>query len=160
MAKEIERKFIIDRMPVDISDYTLTSTAIVQSYLSINDNEEVRVRRSTFRNDVQCFLTVKRGKGLERDEYEVSISHQSFLDLQPMHTKPLIKTRWYVIISDIHMEIDVYTSKENSGLCIVEVEFDTVQDAQNFCPPFWFGEEVTNNKNYKNQSLWMKENGL
>lgn len=159
MAKEIERKFIIDRMPVDISDYTLSSTSIIQSYLSINDNEEVRIRHS-FKDDVQCFLTVKRGKGLERDEYEVNISHQTFLDLQPVHIKPLTKTRWYVVMSDIHMEIDVYTSKENLGLCIAEVEFDTAQEAEDFVPPEWFGQEVTEDKAYKNQSLWKKENGL
>ena len=39
------------------------------------------------------------------------------------------------------------------GLRTVEVEFTTEEEARAFIRPSWFGEDVTNDKSYKNKML-------
>ena len=41
---------------------------------------------------------------------------------------------------------------------IVEVEFKSLEDANKFIIPAWFGEEVTNNDKYKNKNLIFRGN--
>ncbi len=36
---------------------------------------------------------------------------------------------------------------------LVEVEFGSIDESRRFRPPAWFGEEVTDNKRYKNNAL-------
>jgi len=36
---------------------------------------------------------------------------------------------------------------------VTEIEFDNIEDAENFKPLDWFGEEVTYNEKYKNKNL-------
>ena len=43
------------------------------------------------------------------------------------------------------------------GLCLAEVEFSSVEQAESFVPPFWFGEEVTYSAEYHNSSLSRKK---
>ena len=59
----------------------------------------------------------------------------------------LTKTRY--VIEDIRAELDIYPS----DLVIVEVEFASLEEAEAFTPPSWFGEEVTGNKQYSNAQL-------
>ncbi|CBK73647.1 hypothetical protein CIY_07540 [Butyrivibrio fibrisolvens 16/4] len=36
---------------------------------------------------------------------------------------------------------------------MAEVEFPTIEEANSFVPPEWFGEDVTNDKNYHNSNM-------
>ncbi len=49
-------------------------------------------------------------------------------------------------------EVDVYRGPL-AGLVTVEVEFDDLNSASMFSPPFWFGNELTGDSRYSNQSL-------
>lgn len=49
-------------------------------------------------------------------------------------------------------KLDIFEGKL-APLQLVEVEFETKEDAERFAPPVWFGEDVTFDKNYKNNSL-------
>jgi len=50
------------------------------------------------------------------------------------------------------VELDVYRGLLE-GLVVAEVEFESAEESRRFAPPTWFGDEVTNNKHYKNSSL-------
>ena len=50
-------------------------------------------------------------------------------------------------------ELDVY---HGIDLRVVEVEFKNKSEVDAFIPPQWFGEEVTDNKQYKNKNLAIK----
>jgi len=50
------------------------------------------------------------------------------------------------------LELDVYQGSL-AKLLIVEVEFESVKESRRFRPPAWFGDEVTDDKRYKNSSL-------
>ncbi|HNS59165.1 MAG TPA: adenylate cyclase, partial [Nitrosomonas europaea] len=63
------------------------------------------------------------------------------------------KTRYSGKLPDGQLfELDVFAG-HLSPLMLVEVEFLSEDAAQAFIPPPWFGEEVTEDKRYKNKAL-------
>lgn len=160
MAIEIEKKYLLTSIPKEVAFES--EKIIYQTYLAIGE-EEMRIRK-TIKNDKETHtLTIKKGSGLSREELETDISRSTYNQLLSGTTnKPLIKTRKVSKgISDGHeyiAEIDIYESIED--LMVVEVEFHSEQSAKQFIKPTWFGEEVTEDKNYKNQKLWKKINNL
>ena len=54
------------------------------------------------------------------------------------------------------IELDVF-DKPFAPLVIAEVEFGSVEAAQSFLPPDWFGEEVTYEPKYHNSYMAMQE---
>ena len=45
-------------------------------------------------------------------------------------------------------ELDIF-EKDLAPLTLVEVEFDSVEEADKFTAPDWFGEDVTNSGKYQ-----------
>lgn len=156
MGKEIEKKFLIYSIPetVDI----LETKEIHQTYLALGD-EELRVRKAIKNGKEKYTLTIKRGSGLVREEIETEISSSTYEQLlSSTNKKPLIKTRNVAkLISgcmEYNVEIDTY--QNITGLIVAEIEFPTETAANNFTAPEWFGDDVTEIKDYKNQNLWKK----
>jgi len=123
---------------------------IIQGYLSISsDGVEIRIRR---KGDA-CFETVKSQGVLTRNELEVEISQDQFLALWPAtEGRRLEKCRYTMTENGHQVELDVYRGLLE-GLVVAEVEFESAEESRRFAPPTWFGDEVTNNKHYKNSSL-------
>lgn len=145
---EIERKYKVTKIPdnlivIDVSD-------IKQGYLGIGtDKSELRIRKM----GSNCFLTYKAGTGLVRNEIEYPISDELFAVLWPKTegkriTKKRTRTQWLGHI----IEIDEFLDREDN-LVTAEVEFSSEHLEKEFTPPNWFGEDVTNDLNYKNQKL-------
>ncbi|MEK7498570.1 MAG: adenylate cyclase, partial [Patescibacteria group bacterium] len=64
----------------------------------------------------------------------------------------LEKTRYMIPHKDTTLELDIYGGSLE-GLIVVEVEFPSEELSEKFDVPVWFGEETTDDKRYKNQSL-------
>lgn len=142
---EIERKFLLDYLPVNIDKFE--KSEIKQTYISYEP--ELRVREK----DNKFFITKKIGTGMIRKEYEFEINREFYNFLINGIDNTIYKTRYFIPLSSkTTAEVDVYHNKLD-GLKIVEVEFETEEEANNFEIPNWFGKEVTNDKNYKNASL-------
>lgn len=144
---ERERKFLVGMVP------PLTAlprpSLIRQGYIAAENQREARIRSA----DGACTLTVKTGNGLERREYEIGISRKQFIDLWPSTEGLRIqKMRYRVSLGKHVAELDQY-SGILEGLRLVEVKFDTLQDARDFSPPYWFGPEVTGNPSFSNAQL-------
>jgi adenylate cyclase len=151
---EIERKFLIKAMP-DLS--RAQKTYIQQGYIThSNDSVEVRLRQT----DGQYFITVKSGSGMVRNEHEILINQQQFETLWPeTQGKQIEKNRWTWQLDSQTYELDVFAGALNS-LVLVEVEFSSIEQANNFQPADWFGREVTTEKCYKNKALAMNPNAI
>ncbi|MCA0919081.1 CYTH domain-containing protein [Pseudooceanicola nanhaiensis] len=151
MATEIERKFLVDRLP-DLSE--ATATQIRQGYVTHPDDScEVRLRQ---RGD-RYLATIKSGSGLVRGEYEAEIGREAFEILwagimghisKVRHTGPLPGGLMY--------ELDIYQGPQ-APLVTVEVEFTSVSEARAFRPPAWFGREVTGQRAYSNRVMAIGE---
>jgi CYTH domain-containing protein len=149
METEIERKFLVDRLPENLSE----SHHIEQGYLgpASDSSVGVRLRRIDLTN---AFLTVKGGRGVRRVEVELPLSRNQFEALWPLtEGRRLIKTRFIVPLEGgLHIDLDSYEARLE-GLITAEVEFGSESAAQAFVPPNWFGREVTGDPKYLNSSL-------
>lgn len=146
MGSEIERKFLCTP---DDELLTPAGTPIRQGYLTISAEAETRVRQA----GQHYWLTTKRGKGLVRGEYEIELSAAQFDELWPAtEGLRLTKLRYAIPLDGAECIVDVYQG-QLAGLRVAEVEFDSVESAQAFQPPAWFGTEVTGIAQYANQRL-------
>lgn len=145
--KEIERKFLV-RGPVPEG---LVGRPIRQGYITAaSDTAEVRLRQK----GEACFLTIKSGGGLVRDEHEIAIGAAEFETLwQLTEGRRVEKTRYTGRLADgLEFELDVFEG-HLAPLMLVEVEFPSEAAARAFIPPDWFGEDVTEDKSYRNSAL-------
>ena len=152
---EIERKFLLKTLP-DLSK--AQKTYIHQGYLThADDSVEIRLRQK----DKQYFITVKSGAGMVWGEREISIDQKQFETLWPdTQGKRIEKHRWTnQLDTGQTFELDIFMG-ELEPLVVVEVEFPSTQQAENFQAANWFGTEVTDDKRYKNKALAMNPNAI
>lgn len=154
---EIERKWIVEKLPDNLNSYP--SSLVYQGYISKDPVIRIRKRDNDF------YLTVK-GKGhLCREEFELCIEEKSFEELLNKCEGIVLKKNRYVIPIDLSgnilkpgmngkysIELDVFQD-DYEGLVYAEIEFDTEDEAIQFIPPEWFGEDVTLLKGYSNAEL-------
>lgn len=158
MAQEIERKFLLSQLPdAMFNEGQLVVRAeqrIEQTYLAIDESQELRVRKitDTRSGELSFTHTFKRGGGLVREEIEYSISEGLYDQLIQAHRAvPLIKVRISVEWEGRIVEIDVY---EQFDLSVLEVEFESEEEAMRFAAPDWFGPEISTMKQYSNKTVW------
>lgn len=144
---EIERKFLVKNIDFDLSKFK--KTHIDQYYISVNPT--IRIRKT----DNEFILTVKGKGNIAREEFELPLDEAQFLSLKEKTDRPPVsKTRYFIpLSSSLTAELDIYEGSLN-GLLTVEVEFDCLPSAESFVPPYWFGEDVSSDKRYKNAVLY------
>ena len=147
---EIERKFLIKQLPADLKTYPFR--LLEQGYL--NTDPVVRVRKE----DDEYYLTYK-GKGfLAREEYNLPLNANAYAHLIGKADGNIIRKKRYRIPIDgtgLTIELDIFDAPF-APLILAEVEFESIDQAQGFVPPEWFGEDVTENREYSNSYLSRK----
>lgn len=163
MALEIERKFLLPRFPeaiIDAGELVIQSEQrIEQTYLAIDENEELRVRRlaNLTTGEVSHTHTFKSGNGLVREEVEYSISASIYAQVTAAFGfTPLTKNRITAEWNGKTVEIDSY---DQIQLSVLEVEFPSLEEANAFKAPEWFGEDITSQKQYSNKTVWKQLQG-
>lgn len=147
---EIERKFKVN--PAEVPGLkTAKHKEIQQGYCGSNE-EPLRIRKI----GGKYFLTKKTGSGMVRTETEEEISEKLY-NIMYVHCMGRIvnKTRYYIKLKGpgkLVAEVDIYKAPLN-GFAVVEVEFESVEQANKFVPPQWFGEEITNDDTLTNASI-------
>lgn len=143
---EIERKFLIDILPENLSQYTCLQ--LEQGYLCTEP--VVRIRREN--NDY--YLTYKSKGLMVREEYNLPLTKEAYEHLLPKIDGILISKKRYLIpfSENLTIELDVFEGSL-APLILAEVEFDTEEEANAFVPPEWFGEDVTYSTLYHNSTL-------
>lgn len=151
---EIERKFLIKNIPENLDSYAFH--LIEQGYLCTDP--VVRVRRQ----DDDYFLTYK-GKGLlAREEYNLPLTRSGYEHLIKKADGNIIKKKRYLIPiedTDLTIELDIF-DKPFAPLIMAEVEFSSVEGANAFIAPDWFGEDVTNDPAYHNSNMSKKKSSV
>ena len=143
---EIERKYLISSVPFALSSYPCRK--IEQGYLSTAP--VVRIRRDN--NDY--ILTYKSKGMMIREEYNLPLTKDAYLHLKPKADGLVISKTRYLIPekNGLTIELDVF-HQEYEGLLLAEVEFSSQEEAESYCPPDWFGEDVTFSVRYHNSTL-------
>ena len=143
---EIERKFLIDRLPENLEEYP--HKELEQAYLCTDP--VVRVRK-----EGEEYVLTYKSKGLMmREEYNLPLHAEAYAHLLEKADGIVIsKTRYILPQKDgLKIELDVFHGAHD-GLVLAEVEFPDEKMANTYCPPEWFGEEVTYSTKYHNSNL-------
>ena len=143
---EIERKYLIDRIPDDIT--LLDGIEYEQGYLC--EEPVIRIRRE----GEEYWLTYKSKGLMIREEANLPLTKESYAHLLTKLDSPLIhKTRYFLPYDEKHtIELDLFRG-DLKPLMLAEVEFSSAQDAASFEAPGWFGREVTSDPRYQN--VWL-----
>lgn len=152
---EIEKKYKIKRLPENLEQYPCKQ--IEQGYLCTEP--VVRIRKS----NESYILTYKSIYGIDQsvldsgcvaNELEAPLSQSGYEHLKTkVDDHMIIKKRYLIPLQDgLKAELDIFEA-QLVGLCFVEVEFPSLEAADSFVPPEWFGEDVSFDKRYKNNFL-------
>lgn len=145
---EIERKFLVKKLPEDLSSYDFH--IIEQAYLCTEP--VVRVRKQ----DSEYYMTYKGRGFLAREEYNLPLNATAYEHLlEKADGNVITKTRYLIPFSKYTIELDIFQGKFD-GLIIAEVEFSSEDEANSFIPPEWFGDDVTFSSEYHNSTLSLK----
>lgn len=143
---EIERKFLVKKIPDNLDTYERID--MIQGYL--NTDPVVRVRKES-----DDYVLTYKGSGLlSHSEYNLPLNKEAFEHLLKKCDGIIIsKSRYKIPIeNNLTAELDIFKGDLDS-LKLVEVEFDSVEEANNFIPPEWFGEDVTTDGRYHNSYI-------
>lgn len=144
---EIERKYLVLSPPSDYVSWP--SHQIEQAYLCTEP--VVRIRRE----DDTFYLTYKSAGLLAREEYNLPLTKEAYFHLLKKADGIVLSKRRYrkpIEGTGLTIEFDVF-SGTYEGLMLAEVEFPSVEEANAFTPPSWFGEDVTMSGEYQNSRL-------
>jgi adenylate cyclase len=146
MAKEIERKFLIDMSFVNKLD---DGKRISQGYVSTSDKTVVRARIK----GNEAFLTLKgevKGFTCSEFEYQIPLADAEKIIDELCSGGTVDKTRYEVAHGNHIWEVDVFHGR-NEGLVVAEVELQ--HESENIELPKWVTKEVTGDTKYFNVSL-------
>jgi len=143
---EIERKYLIYTLPKHLEDYPFF--LIEQGYLCTDP--VVRIRKQ---ND-DYFLTYKSKGLMIREESNLPLTASAYAHLKKKVDGIIISKKRYLIPlpQDLKIELDVF-NPPFEHLIMAEVEFPSEAAANSFCPPPWFGKDVTFSEKYQNSYL-------
>jgi len=145
MAKEIERKFLIDHTKLPSLK---NSVNLLQGYLSINDSGITRIR---IHNQTGILTIKSKSTGLSREEFEYAIPYEDAQRLIELSEGTIIKkTRTKIDYNNKIWEIDEFHDR-NKGLWLAEVELSNENEHIEIPP--WVTKEVTHEKLYYNSYL-------
>ena len=152
MYTEIERKWLVD---IDKIPYDLTKEKgieLQQAYVSFSPT--IRIRSI----DSESFVLTVKGEpahesALQREEFEIRISAEEYAFLMKKTEGTVItKTRYKIKEGAYTQEIDLFHG-ELEGLCYLEIEFPSVEEAESYPNPEWVKRDVSKLKDYTNGSL-------
>ena len=159
---EIERKFLVSELPENLEEFPQRD--IKQGYMVITkDGTEIRIRKEQEDEKEKYYQQIKSGGGEIRFEsQETELSEEVFDSLWKEKVgQGIEKTRYKIPYEyqdeqgtekEVVIDLDIFKN-DLDGHLTVEVEFENEEDSKSFVPPDWFNEELTNNEQYKNQSL-------
>jgi adenylate cyclase len=148
VAREIERKFLVEGDGWRDAVSGAQSEQIVQGYLHAGESHSVRIRL----RDSAARLTVKGATtGITRDEFDYEIPPDDARAMLDLCGDLVVEKRRYVLeYGDHEWIIDEFTG-DNEGLLVAEIELD--DESQGFDRPDWLGREVSGLPEYYNANL-------
>lgn len=142
---EIERKWILNRVPTEFKQIVHTQTE--QFYISTNP--EVRLRYDPT-SPYPFRLTIKGEGTLIREE----IQEDFFNEVKKFVGKSPIKKDYYFFnCGGYPLEVSIV---DDGAFIYAEIEFETEEQARNYQLPIGDAVEVTDNPEYKMKNYWLR----
>ncbi|MCR5626535.1 MAG: CYTH domain-containing protein [Lachnospiraceae bacterium] len=150
--REIERKWLIDKIPFEPEDYECLD--IEQAYLSSSPTVRVRKENDTYYLTYKGSRNMPGNSSMSHEEYNLPLDETSYEHLKEKADGIILHKKRYLIPEkeNLTIELDVF-EEPIAPLVVAEVEFDSEEAANAYVAPDWFGEDVTNDYHYKNVYL-------
>ena len=154
---EIERKFLIEYPNLKQLETThnCKKVEIIQTYLTSNTEDEIRVRQRGENGNFIYYKTTKHKiSGLKRIETEIRLTKEEYLkELMNADTtkKQIRKSRYCLTYNNQYFEIDIYPFWKDKA--IMEIELNKENQTIHFPNFIKVIKEITNDEKYKNISL-------
>lgn len=134
--KEIERKFILKELP----EFIVTAPLRYERhYLYTGNGIELRIQR---KGDLFELERTIESSEHGRDTHKIQISSHEFDILKKISLGSIVRESYLVEDPNYYVSVKLYHERFE-GLIRAEVEFDSEEDADEFIPYDWFGEEIT-----------------
>ena len=150
MSIEIERKFLVNRMPWTAADIPYD---ITQGYMSLDSGRTVRVRTEFRPGFKKATITIKgEPVDISRTEFEYEIPYGDALQMldNGMCLAVLKKRRYKILHGNHTWDVDEFLG-HNSGLILAEIELRHTDESWE--RPDWISDEVTHDPRYYNSRL-------
>lgn len=149
-------KYLIKDLDIEkLNDIKLIKLEIEQ-YIEKEDNKDIMYRRTTKDNESKYTVITKTDTNInnERITTERKITEKEYYENINIEEIPIIKNRYCFEYKDQYFRIDIF----NDGLKILEIE-ETNKTKKQVIPDFIkIQEEITNNPDYRNSSLYQVRN--
>lgn len=130
---ERERTFLAKELPQEIK--TTEPTRIVDIYIPDTPaHSHLRLRQNGKTYEITKKTSVAAGDASEHIEQTIPLTEEEFAALSRCSAKRVAKDRYRVVIDGILAEIDVFI-EDLAGLVLIDFEFDTEDEKDNFIPP-------------------------
>lgn len=148
---EIERKYLVNALPEDLETYP--HVEIEQGYLCTSPTLRVRRMGDFFILTVKENVRSQSTAAVNREEEFALTADKYAMLLAKCDGRTVGKTRYKIPLGNgLVAELDLFHGR-HEGLRIVEVEFPSVEAADAFMPPAWFGDDVSSDPRYRNSYL-------
>ena len=151
---EIERKFLVNEIPQNLDSYK--KFEIEQGYISTKPTIRIRKINKKYVLTVKSKFAVCKSDGdpIINNELECEITEKEYEALKERIDGDLIQKFRYIIPleQELEAELDVFQGRL-LGLVFAEVEFTSVEEANNFNKPTWFGRDVSDDRRYRNSEI-------
>ena len=144
---ERERIFLLKRLPPKLN-------SCKNIYIEIGDltaDNDVSLLKVRQKGDLFELIKKETISKNERKEYVIPLNKEEFELLLKIAVRKHSKKRFFFPLNNYTCEIDVYLD-DMLGYVRAEVEFETLEEMEDFVPPDWFGKEITeiNHEIHKN----------
>lgn len=161
MGREIERKWLFPSLNDAVQNCRISEYyTYMQGYLSTEPEVRISCKQPAHSDENICKLTIKSVGNLDRIEVEKVLTSLEFLELLEVGNLTLDDLIHKDFIQVCCEGYDLTIGQVDKGLSTSffygEIEFPSVEDANEFKAPKWFGKEVTNDRNYKMVEYWKR----
>lgn len=132
MKVELERTFLLKKLPKDIKNYK--SVEILDIYFPTTISHPIlRLRKKDNLFEMTKKAPVKDDASEQREQ-TIPLSKEEFLELSAFPGKRLRKIRYHYPINKYLAEIDVFLD-DLKGLALADFEFSSVEEKEKFSMP-------------------------
>lgn len=148
MEIELERTFLIKELPENLKN--CKSIEILDIYIPQSvEHPILRIRKKgdTFEITKKAPMEKSPKDSSEQEEQTIPLSEKEFSELTSLKGKRFRKNRYYYPIGKNTAEIDVYLD-DLEGLVLVDFEFDSIEEKNNFVMPEFCLADITQEKSF------------
>lgn len=135
---ELERKFLVKKLP-DLNN--IKPINYERYFLSDDIEKQIRLQKKGDNCEIENKTKLN---DKEYKKTKENISKERFIELSKECDRYIIRDS-YLINEDPNVTIKIYKEKYE-GLMRIEIEFNNIEEYNNFEIPEWLGNEITNTK--------------